>query len=846
MARVWNRVPIEARPRLAGCQLLDNVTQVPQISEVLPKLNDSRYCVHCTAAQHVLSLLRIVFNLHGMEIDDASESSLEREYSRVHTLSERGQMLAFIKYKCAAGFSFVMDQDMPDFPPCLRGMVEEGPHWAGGRYYAFLQYNKRISIVRDLGTNFRRSSFAGSLLMLKKGMPRPTPEQCMQSKIDAFEVMTTPQTRTASQLATIDRVGGYAERVVDKLFGEVDFSRFQFEWPSVSSHSTVDLDSFKNSTSSSNDGALGHLRNEHLCPVLRPEDFILGEECISQEGEVNLILSSAGKEELIRRQALLVQDALDEFPQCFVESLPEAAKIRSVTAGPVKMYHALRPVQHLLHRVVSSDPRFAIDRPLDGRYILEILGFLPEDCHWISGDYKAATDNLAMELSVRIALRIAERTRMPAPYVELLVRSLTGHYYLDRSGDVILVKPQARGQLMGSVTSFPILCIANFALIWSAMDWCADQMPLPFEAVKTIVNGDDCLFPATDRIYDEWKNMAADVGLTPSVGKTYRSREFMIINSEMYSVYIRGYDLESYPYGVDHQGYPFVPCVNSGLLVGMKRSGNRETSCQKLDDRSQTIGARCSALVRGWSYESTMRNSLIRSFISCNLSLFPDGGQTVPLHLPERWGGYGLPMSSEFTPSLAEKGKWVKAFTRDYLNRLLPLRKTRRYQCLQHSNDTKKSPFYKECFSSLSKKYGTTLTDRSWTAPGPYQWIFIDRSIPRVTDDNLDDFVRQWVGDFPIYSDYRFIEAEQYISSHCPVREIPNATISTGITNFRVIGWSALEPKLIHHPFHSWTGVSGGHPTFYSLPDVAPTIRYLNQLRIVDSSGIGVVQGGLE
>lgn len=510
------------------------------------------------------------------------------------------------------------------------------------------------------------------------------------------------------------------------------------------------------------------------------------------------------------------------------------------------MYHALRPVQHLLHRVVSKDPRFAIDRPLDGRILLEILGHLPDDHWWISGDYKAATDNLAMELSVRIALRIAERTRMPGPYVELLIRSLTGHYYLDRSGDVILVKPQARGQLMGSVTSFPILCIANFALIWASLDWASDQMPVPFEQVKVIVNGDDCLFPATDRDYDEWNYAARCVGLTPSVGKTYRSREFMIINSEMYSAYIRGYDRYNFPYGIDHQGYPYVPCVNSGLLVGMKRSGNRETSCQKLDDRSTTIGARCNALVRGWSYDSKMRNSLIRSFISCNLSLFPCGGQTVPLHLPERWGGYGLPMSSEYTPSPSEKCKWVKAFTRDFARRTLPFRADgNSFKCLKNSTDTKKSPFYNECFNRLSARYGTTLTNRQWVAPGPYQWIFIDQPIPKVTDDNLEDFVRQWEIDILEYDEQRFLEAFTYISDFSPVREIPNAVVGSGHTNFRVIGWTAVEPKLVHHTYSSWVGASGGHPTFYAGSDVAHQIEYLASLRVVDAIGFGLVQGGL-
>jgi len=760
-----------------------------------------------------------------MRIDEKSETSLEKEYVRLHLASEKALTLALVKYKCAAGFSFVMDQEMPPFPKDLEVVAEEGPHWAGGRFYAFMQRHKRISLARDLDTEFERSSFAGSLLMLKKGMPRPTPNQCMQSSLAALETMTTPQTRTASELLVIDRVGSYCERVVDKLFGEVDFSQWLFAWPSVSSHSSCSSTG-ENSTGRSNDGAFGYLRDNQYLPNIDLCDYVEDEEQISQEGERHYVLSSEAVSDLIRRQALLVEESLSEFPQCFPQALPEAAKVRVVTAGPVKMYHALRPVQHLLHRVVASDPRFAIANPLDGKQILSLLGRLGVGEKWISGDYKAATDNLAMELSVRIGIRIAARCRMPASYTELLIRSLTGHYYLDRSGDVVFVKPQARGQLMGSVTSFPILCIANFALIWATLDFAPDMFPLPFEEVKCIVNGDDCLFPATDRFYDEWKENAAAVGLSPSVGKTYVSQEFMVINSEMYSYHIPGYDPVECPFGIYGNGYPYIPCVNSGLLVGMKRSGNRETSCQKLDDRSQTIGARCTALVRGWSYISKMRNSLIRSFIACNLDLFPDKLRYVPLHLFERWGGYGIPMASEFEPSNLERSKWVSAFNRDFRRRWRsqglsgPLTQgTQSFKSLKSNTDVKRSPFYKECAAYCRRKFGTVWSDRPWSGPGPLQWCFKDKEIPEVTDDNLIDFVHQWnddVHNFAPFTSEAFNNAYEWIDSRCPLREIPGVTFKYSDTDFRVIGWSPVVPVQFHHPdFGQWTGCSGGSPTFF-------------------------------
>jgi len=85
---------------------------------------------------------------------------------------------------------------------------------------------------------------------------------------------------------------------------------------------------------------------------------------------------------------------------------------------------------------------------------------------------------------------------------------------------------QTNGQLMGSILSFIVLCVCNAVVISLAVN------PGSFDPnVNFLVNGDDGLFMGGDLEYNIWKNLSTHVGLSPSIGKVYRSREFCVINS---------------------------------------------------------------------------------------------------------------------------------------------------------------------------------------------------------------------------------------------------------------------------------------------------------------------------
>jgi hypothetical protein len=81
---------------------------------------------------------------------------------------------------------------------------------------------------------------------------------------------------------------------------------------------------------------------------------------------------------------------------------------------------------------------------------------------------------------------------------------------------------------MGSLLSFPILCVANAATygLVHGIDNLSD--------VDCVINGDDILFISSYEKIKEWKFVATKMGLEPSIGKNYLSSSFGSINSQLF------------------------------------------------------------------------------------------------------------------------------------------------------------------------------------------------------------------------------------------------------------------------------------------------------------------------
>jgi len=89
--------------------------------------------------------------------------------------------------------------------------------------------------------------------------------------------------------------------------------------------------------------------------------------------------------------------------------------------------------------------------------------------------------------------------------------------------------------LMGSPTSFPVLCLINAALTRESQELSGDiPQGTVLDDFPILINGDDVAFPTTTPGYEMWKLVTACGGLHPSIGKNFTSRKFLVMNSTLF------------------------------------------------------------------------------------------------------------------------------------------------------------------------------------------------------------------------------------------------------------------------------------------------------------------------
>lgn len=269
-----------------------------------------------------------------------------------------------------------------------------------------------------------------------------------------------------------------------------------------------------------------------------------------------------------------------------VHGICEPLKVRIITKGEAVPYWIARHMQKYMWNYLQDYPQFsATGRPLEVSdiYMIEYrrkalenrmsidLGF----DQYVSGDYSAATDGVNIHMTMLVFNEFCERAQLP-DHIRRIITGVIGPqmvHYPPKSGlEPVL---QRNGQLMGSVLSFPILCIINVVAYWMAMDeyistLVEEDFHLKLEELPVMVNGDDILFPANDEFYEYWKKNIAIVGFKLSLGKNYISKEFLTINSIIFRI---NHDPKTGNLSFDE-----VPTYNVGLLTGQsKHTARSET-----------------------------------------------------------------------------------------------------------------------------------------------------------------------------------------------------------------------------------------------------------------------------
>lgn len=133
---------------------------------------------------------------------------------------------------------------------------------------------------------------------------------------------------------------------------------------------------------------------------------------------------------------------------------------------------------------------------------------------FVSGDYESASDNLNIHLSEHI-LGCLARTSLHIPPWVFKQGLLALRAQFDGG------REQARGQLMGSLLSFPLLCITNYIALKFSI-----RRKIPVK-----INGDDIVFRCRPEEHHRWLRTVELFGLRLSIGKTLVAKSVFSLNS---------------------------------------------------------------------------------------------------------------------------------------------------------------------------------------------------------------------------------------------------------------------------------------------------------------------------
>jgi len=614
----------------------------------------------------------VVMRLYGFDDKGYSlRGTLEHWYRCAGVV---GDVVKFVKWKFAAYYAAhaqCMDksecQEIPDSPLVDLG-IDDPRVLVGGRGYRFL-----LALERDEPERF--ISWANSVLMIKKGCPRPSDALLKETIQKTVDTLTTPSSGPAVCTLSSDVVLAHADelgwgndqkpadvfrwsrttmdrssfieqliRTTEEVIGDRKFTvedRIKPFFPSTSANYI---------NSRGNGGAVGHLLEKY--PELfarlrkkygaRPLVHTNGRNVVLPDGTsvVQNVTSNGG---LLGAFAELYDEvkigAVSELPIVKPVGLKEALKIRVISKGPPLKYTMLKPLQKFLWRCVRRmKAGRLVGEPVDRWVIHDALGAkLGDGQRYLSVDYSDATNKMFSWVTEAVTTTISAQLRLDEDEAVILNESLIHHFIFDPKTK--REKPQRRGQLMGSVVSFPLLCIVNMTLLRMTKEFELCRK-LTVDECGMLVNGDDGVIRTTELGYRYWQMVASFVGLEPSVGKVYFSSSFLNMNSRTF-LHREGeeelFESETRPSVMRTCWFQEVPFVNLGLLYGMDRSTNDAVNSKT---QLTSLASRAHDLIK--CAPPYLRVALLKSYMSRHKDELQK--LCLPYFLPTHLGGVGLPI----------------------------------------------------------------------------------------------------------------------------------------------------------------------------------------------------------
>lgn len=565
-----------------------------------------------------------------------------------HLCSMECGWIKFLKYKSAAFFSMFLKDELPPKP----FLAEDKPlQLVGGRAGRFIHQLLKGKSARE---------FAVGILFLKKGWPRPEKEDLRAALKDTFHVLTTekevPKTEIPRPLSgregesfsdnvfvTLPDLEYQVRRTVREVFEGMKLSEEDLYRPYAPSVKSNYVSSRKGL------GTYGTLKDLGFLFDAPDFDYTSVFTVLEQSADAPpLIGINPDFEPLLKERYRSVYESVREALRVQKEqfggydvavqlvALAEALKVRVISKGPPLIYFLLKPLQKFMHSAMRRHKTFSlIGEPVS----LEHLKFFQKfEGDWLSVDYRAATDLLNPYLSNCAMDELCRVAEVPPDLTELAHLALTGHAVMKPGlpfGVVKLYK-QLWGQLMGSIDSFPILCLVNAAICRYSYEMGEGGVSGWLDLSKTplLVNGDDGLLRCSLSTKLVWQQISSLGGLQPSVGKVYFHPNYLNINSTSF--------------WFSDQKFDPILYVNMGLVLGLTRSqGKVGSGLIALKEEGETIFESSSGQSLGARHHELMKST--PDFLRFKVhALFVKKHRDVltsvhvPWWVPESMGGVGL------------------------------------------------------------------------------------------------------------------------------------------------------------------------------------------------------------
>jgi len=298
---------------------------------------------------------------------------------------------------------------------------------------------------------------------------------------------------------------------------------------------------------------------------------------------------------------------------CTIQAVLEPNKVRIISKGNALPYYSCRPLQRAIHGSMRDLAPFRlIGRPFCPTDLIGLSEKASKTDQWFSVDYSAATDGLSWKYSGKILRFLLQD--LPQYYQDLAMQVLGPHalHYpvAGGRGAIELRGMQQNGQLMGSILSFPILCLANFGVYCLATrdihrDWTIEE-----RLNHVLINGDDMVYAAPPSSWDGLVRIAASVGLEMSVGKAYVHRSYANINSVSVILPLHKEGPHRSPVKVNY--------LNTGLFFGQHKiqggTDHGKSQAHMGQDPSQGLVVNLNTILAG--SRPGMEGELLKMFLS--------------------------------------------------------------------------------------------------------------------------------------------------------------------------------------------------------------------------------------